>query len=42
VAADPEHGLAAFVPLTESSDPDVAWVVRENLTKKRMPSLPGG
>jgi hypothetical protein len=42
VAADPERGLAAFVPLTESSDPDVAWVVRENRKKKRMPVLPGG
>jgi len=41
VAADPEAGLAAFLPLTESSDRDVAWVVRENLKKKRMPVLPG-
>ena len=40
LAADPERGLAAFLPLTESSDPDVAWVVRENRKKKRMPALP--
>ncbi|MET0789234.1 MAG: HEAT repeat domain-containing protein [Cellulomonas sp.] len=40
VAADPERGVAAFLPLTGSSDPDVAWVVRENRKKKRMPALP--
>jgi hypothetical protein len=41
VAADPGRGLAAFLPLTASSDLDIVWVVRENLTKKRMPALPG-
>jgi len=41
VAADPERGLAAFLPLADSTDPDVAWVVRENGKKKRMPAPPG-
>ncbi|MDQ0373689.1 HEAT repeat domain-containing protein [Cellulomonas humilata] len=37
IAADPARGLTAFDALTRSSDPDVAWVVRENRKKKRMP-----
>ena len=41
VAADPVRGVPMFVALVSSSDPDVAWVVRENRTKKRMPVLPG-
>lgn len=36
VAADPEHGLAAFAVLQESTDPDVGWIVRENLKKARL------
>lgn len=38
VAADPERGLAAFdaLPL---DDPDIAWVSRENRTKKRLARL---
>ena len=38
VAADPEPGLAAFQDL-DISDPDVAWIVRTNLTKKRLARL---
>lgn len=38
VAADPEPGLAAFDAL-DTHDPDVAWIVRENLTKKRLARL---
>ena len=37
VAADPGRGLPSFDALTGSSDPDVAWVARENRKKKRMP-----
>ncbi|MFN8194200.1 MAG: HEAT repeat domain-containing protein [Nocardioidaceae bacterium] len=41
VAADPGPGLVAFGALerTGGGDPDVAWVVRENLTKKRLARL---
>ncbi|WP_395657826.1 HEAT repeat domain-containing protein [Nocardioides sp.] len=38
VAADPGPGLVAFHAL-DSDDPDVAWVVRENLGKKRLARL---
>ena len=38
IAADPVPGLAAFRALDES-DPDVAWIVRENLKKKRLTRL---
>ncbi|HEU5038466.1 MAG TPA: HEAT repeat domain-containing protein [Nocardioides sp.] len=38
VAADPEPGLAAFHAL-DTHDPDVAWIVRENRTKKRLADL---
>jgi len=38
VAADPGPGLAAFRALDET-DPDVAWIVRTNLTKKRLARL---
>ncbi len=38
VAADPEPGLVAFEAL-DDSDPDEAWVVRENLRKKRLARL---
>jgi hypothetical protein len=39
VAADPAHGLPAFRALERSEDPDVAWIVRENRTKKRLAAL---
>jgi hypothetical protein len=38
VAADPGPGLEAFHAL-DVTDPDVAWVVRTNLTKKRLTRL---
>ena len=38
IAAAPEDGLAAFRSL-DQSDPDVAWIVRNNLTKKRLARL---
>lgn len=38
VAADPKPGLAAFAALDET-DPDVAWIVRENRGKKRLSRL---
>jgi hypothetical protein len=39
VAALPAEGLAAFHGLEGSDDPDVAWVVRENLKKARLQRL---
>ncbi len=36
VAADPRPGLVAFRALEGSDDPDVAWIVRENLKKVRL------
>lgn len=38
VAADPIPGLAAFRELS-TDDPDVAWIVKENLRKKRLSSI---
>ncbi len=38
VAADPIPGLAAFAEL-DASDPDVAWIVKENRVKKRLATL---
>lgn len=38
VAADPVPGLAALRALDET-DPDVAWIVRTNLTKQRLARL---
>lgn len=38
VAADPGPGLVAFQDL-DAGDPDVAWIVRTNLTKKRLARL---
>ncbi|MFJ2553852.1 LEPR-XLL domain-containing protein [Microbacterium sp. NPDC087591] len=38
IAADPDPGLAAFRELP-SEDPDVAWIVKENLRKKRLSSI---
>lgn len=39
VAADPAHGVPTFQALRESTDPDVAWIVRENRKKKRLAGL---
>ena len=39
VAADPEQGLPAFDRLRESEDPDVRWIVDENLKRKRLQRL---
>ncbi len=36
IAADPVDGLPAFARWRGSPDPDVAWVVRENLGKARL------
>ena len=36
IAANPERGRRAFAPWMRSTDPDVAWVVRENLKKARL------
>jgi HEAT repeat protein len=36
VAADPPAGLPRFRALQSSDDADVAWVVRQNLTKSRL------
>ena len=38
VAADPERGLPVFLELP-TDDRDVAWVVRENRSKKRLAGL---
>ncbi|QNE35275.1 hypothetical protein [Leifsonia shinshuensis] len=35
-AADPEDGLPLLERLAASTDPDAAWLVRENLTKARL------
>ena len=39
IAADPEPGLGRFARLRRSKDPDVIWIVRENLKKKRLARL---
>jgi len=36
IAADPVDGLATFSRWRASADPEVAWVVRENLKKSRL------
>lgn len=36
VAAEPVAGLRAFGTLRAQTDPDVAWIVRENLRKARL------
>jgi hypothetical protein len=41
VAADPGPGLAVFARLDQVADADVAWIVRENRTKKRLATLLG-
>jgi hypothetical protein len=40
VAADPAPGWTVFGRWSSSDDPDVAWIVRENLGKRRMPPRP--
>lgn len=39
VAADPDAGLPAFRALQADTDPDVAWVARENARKNRLATL---
>lgn len=39
VAADPGNGLARFAALSASTDPDVAWIVRENRRRTRLARL---
>jgi hypothetical protein len=39
VAACPEEGLARFARLERSNDPDIVWIVRENLKKARLARL---
>jgi hypothetical protein len=39
VAADPGRGLPAFSALESSTDPDLAWVARENRKKTRLRRL---
>jgi hypothetical protein len=40
VAADPTPGWACFGRWSASSDPDIRWLVRQNLGKRRMPPRP--
>ena len=40
VAADAVPGWAVFDRWASSDDPDIAWIVRENLGKRRMPRRP--
>ncbi|MGW1814397.1 hypothetical protein ACWCQM_12650 [Streptomyces sp. NPDC002125] len=39
VAADPDAGLPRFLALRESTDRDIAWIVRENSRKARLAKL---
>jgi len=39
IAADPVAGLPRFKALAEQSDPDVAWIVRQNAKKDRLSKL---
>jgi hypothetical protein len=41
IAANPADGLPAFARWRAVDDPDVEWVVRENLHKARLRALPG-
>ncbi|HTS15113.1 MAG TPA: hypothetical protein VMH24_05565 [Candidatus Sulfotelmatobacter sp.] len=36
IAADPPSGLAAFAPWLDDPNPDVRWIVRQNLAKSRL------
>jgi hypothetical protein len=40
VAADPDPGWTTFGRWADSSDPDISWLVRQNLAKRRMPPRP--
>jgi hypothetical protein len=42
IAADPADGLPAFARWRHSPDPDVGWIVRENLKKARLQKVLGG
>jgi hypothetical protein len=42
VAANPGEGMPAFDRLRESADPDVAWIVKSNLSKNRLKRLVEG
>jgi len=42
IAAGPVDGLPAFARWRASADPDVAWVVRENLKKSRLQNVLAG
>jgi HEAT repeat protein len=39
VAADPAAGLPHFQALAAADDPDVGWIMRENLKKSRLAKL---
>jgi len=39
IAADPGRGWPRFVAWSKRDDPDVAWLVRENLKKNRLQRL---
>ena len=41
IAADPVDGLLAFTRWRRVADPDVEWVVRENLRKARLTAVLG-
>jgi hypothetical protein len=41
VAADPGDGITALGEWMNATDPDVRWVMRENLKKKRLTRLDG-
>jgi hypothetical protein len=36
VAADPANGLPRFLALSQSGDPDVVWIARQNASKARL------
>jgi len=42
IAADPADGLPAFARWRHSPDPDVGWIVRENVRKARLQKVLGG
>jgi hypothetical protein len=41
IAALPEEGLPMFHALETTTDPDIDWIVRENLKKARLKKLIG-
>jgi hypothetical protein len=41
VAAIPDEDVSRLDPWMRSSDPDVCWIMRDNLKKKRLASLTG-